>query len=806
MPAIQKVAVIGAGTMGGGITAHAANAGLSVVLLDMAPTSLTPEEEAKGLTLDAKPVRNRIVNTLFDRVKKARPAALFTSERAAQIQLGNLTDDLELIADADWIVEVIVEQLEPKRELMARIEQVRKPGSIVSSNTSGIPISAIAEGRSEEFRQHFLGTHFFNPPRYLYLLEMIPTADTLPEVVATMRSFAENRLGKGVVICKDRPNFIGNRIGTYAAQVAIQYALDNGYTVEEVDSLTGELIGRPKTATFRLFDLVGIDVPIHVTRNLYEAVPEDEERERFKLAPVLEELAQRGWLGNKSGVGFYKQEKGASGKEFWPLNLTTLEHEPPKKPRFDLVGKARKIEDLRERLRFLNDNADADRAGQFLRDTTLPLLAYTARRIPEISDTIVAIDQAMRWGFGHQLGPFEVWDALGVRKTAEMMRERQIALAPWVEQLLAQGHESFYQYEQGRAVGVYDPASGAYVPLERRAGVIVLDDLRAQGKELVRNSSASLLDLGDGVLCFEFHSKVNSLDPLITELGYQALEMLKDDKWVGMVVGNQAQDFSAGVNLAVAAMGVASGQVEQVLESARATQSLFLKMRLSPKPIVAAPYGRVLGGGAEISLACARRVASAELYIGLVELGVGLIPGWGGCKEFLRRVVSPPMRAGSEDALPFLQKAFETIGLAKVSESAEHARQLGFLDQNDVIVMNREHLIGEAKRMVLRMVDAGYTPPPPEGEPIYAIGRRGLGAIASAVHGMRVGGYLSEYDQVLAKSLAWVLCGGDLSQPQWVTEQYILDLEAEETAKLIVQPKTQERIMAILQTGKPLRN
>ncbi len=582
--------------------------------------------------------------------------------------------------------------------------------------------------------------------------------------------------------------------------------LEHGYSVEEVDSLTGELIGHPKTATFRLFDLVGIDVPVHVTRNLYEAVPEDEEREVFKLPPVLEQLTGRGWLGNKAGIGFYKQEKGAGGKEFWPLNLSTLVHEPPKKPRFELVGKARKIEDLRERLRFLNDNADMDRAGQFLRDTTLPLLAYTARRIPEISDSIADVDKAMRWGFGHQLGPFETWDALGLRKTAEQMRERGIAIAPWVEQLIEQRGESFYRYDGGRATEVYDPASGEFVALERQAGVIVLDELRAQGKELERNNSASLLDLGDGVLCLEFHSKVNSLDPLITELGYKALELLKDDQWVGMVIGNQAQDFCAGVNLAVAAMGVAAGQLDQVKESARATQSLFLQFRLSSKPIVAAPYGRVLGGGAEISLACARRVASSELYIGLVELGVGLVPGWGGCKEFLRRIVSPPMRAGGDDALPYLQKAFETIGLAKVSESAEQARQLGFLDQHDKIVMNRERLIGEAKQAVLQLVADGYTPPPPQGEPIYAIGRRGLGAIASAVHGMRVGGYLSEYDQKLAKALAWVLCGGDLSQPQWVTEQYILDLEAEETSKLIVEPKTQARIMAILQTGKPLRN
>jgi 3-hydroxyacyl-CoA dehydrogenase len=803
---INKVAVIGAGTMGGGIAAHVANAGIPVVLLDMAPTELTPEEQKKGLTLESKPVRNRVVNMLFDRVKKARPAAFFTPDRAELVTLGNLTDDLDLIADADWIVEVIVEQLEPKRQLMQRIEQVRKPGSIVSSNTSGIPIAAIAEGRSDEFRQHFLGTHFFNPPRYLYLLEVIPTPDTAPEVVETISDFAYHRLGKGVVRAKDRPNFIGNRIGTYAMQTRILYALEHGYSVEEVDSLTGELIGNPKTATFRLIDLVGLDIANHVSGNLYHGVPEDEERDTFRVPAALEDMGRRGWLGNKAGIGFYKQEKGAGGKEFWPLNIATMQHEPAKKPRFELVGKARKIESLRERLRYIMDNADMDRAGQFLSETTLRTLAYTARRIPEISDSIADVDNAMRWGFAQQLGPFEMWDAIGVGKAAGMMKERGIALAPWVEQMLAGGVDSFYRREGKRVTGVYDPASGSYQPVERPAGAIVLDELRAQGKELARNESASVLDLGDGVLCLEFHSKVNALDPLITQMGYQALDLLKRDQYVGMVIGNQANDFCAGVNLAVVVMSVMSNQLDQVAEFTKGMQQLFMRFRLSAKPVVAAPYGRVLGGGAEVTMACARRVAAAETYIGLVELGVGLIPGWGGCKEFLRRVVSPHMTAPGADPLPYLQQAFETIGLAKVAESAEQARKLGFFDADDKIVMNREQLIGEAKHTVLQLVESGYTPPPAGGEPIYAVGKRGIGAMYAAIHGMRTGGYLSDYDVTLAKALARTLCGGDLSAPQWVTEQYILDLEFEEAGQLALQPKTQERIMAILQTGKPLRN
>lgn len=805
---IKKVAVIGAGTMGGGIAAHCANAGLPVVLLDIVPTTLTPDEQAKGLTLESKAVRNRIINTGLERIKKSRPAALFTPERANLITTGNLEDNLDLIADADWIVEVIVEQLEPKRDLMARIEQVRKPGSIVSSNTSGIPIGSIADGRSEEFRQHFLGTHFFNPPRYLYLLEVIPTADTSLEATATITHFAEQQLGKGVVICKDRPNFIGNRVFSYSGQIAVNYAIEHGFSVEEVDNLTGELIGYPKTATFRLIDLVGLDVMLHVNRNLYAAVPNDEERESFKIAPALDEMAKRGWLGNKAKIGFYKEVRGASGREFWALNLQTMEHEAPKKVRFDLVGKARKIDDVRERLRFIIENASIDRSGQLLSEIILKTIAYAARRIPEISDRLIDVDRAMRWGFGQQLGPFEVWDALGVRKTADLMKQRGIAVAPWVEEMLNQGVESFYRSEHGRVTGYYDLPHHRYVHLELPDQVISLNDLRAQGRELVRGPSASILYLGDGVLCLEFHSKVNAIDPLITETATQALHMLNsDDRWVGMVIGNQAQDFCAGVNLALLAMAVASGQTDQAYQFGKGTQDLFQAIRMSQKPIVAAPYGRVLGGGVEICLAAARRVAAAETYMGLVELGVGLIPGWGGCKEFLRRHVSRHMHVGHDaDALPYLRQVFETIATAKVSESAEQAKQLGYLDEGDRIVMNREHLIYAAKEEVLALIKEGYTPPPPGGEPIYAIGKRGLGAINSMLHGMQLGGYISEYDHKLARALARALCGGDLSSPQWVSEQYILDLEQEEAMRLAIEPKTQERIMHTLQTGKPLRN
>ncbi|MBU6332843.1 MAG: 3-hydroxyacyl-CoA dehydrogenase/enoyl-CoA hydratase family protein [Chloroflexi bacterium] len=806
MTRIQKVAVIGAGTMGGGIAALCANAGLQVALLDVAPEQLNDEERARGASLDDRAVRNRIVAAGLARLKAARPAALAVPERAEAITVGNLVDDMALVAAADWIIEVIVERLDAKRALMERIDAVRHPGSIVSSNTSGIPIADIAAGRSDSFRAHFMGTHFFNPPRYLYLLEVIPTADTAPAALAAMVQFADERLGKGVVIARDRPNFIGNRIFNYAGQVTVHYALAHGYSVEEVDALTGELIGNPRTATFRLIDLVGLDVMQHVTQNVYEAAPDDEERELFRVPAPLATMLQRGWLGNKAGVGFYREVRGAAGREFWPLDLTTLEHVAPRKPRFDLVTRARRIDVLRDRLRFIVDRADDDRAAALLAETLLRTVAYAARRVPEIADRLIDVDNAMRWGFNQQLGPFEVWDAIGVAHGAELMRRRGIAVAGWVEAMLAAGVSSFYQREHGRVTGVYDPLTAQVVPYAPPAGMIVLDDLRGAGAELARNPSASILDLGDGVLCLEFHAKVNAIDPLIDEMGRTALRMLADDRWVALVIGNQGSDFSAGVNLAVAAMSVAQGKIDEVRQAGRATQQLFQAIRLSPKPVVAAPHGRVLGGGVEICLAAARRVAAAESYMGLVELGVGLIPGWGGCKEFVRRHVSPHARLAGIDPLPALQRVFETIALAKVSESAEQARALGYLAEDDRIVMNRARLIAEAKREALALVAAGYVAPPADGEPVYAIGRRGIAALRIGIHAMRTGGYISDYDVRLATELATVLCGGDLSVGQWVSEQYLLDLEFAATARLITEPRTQARIMAILQDGKPLRN
>lgn len=802
---INRVVVIGAGTMGGGIAALVAGTGIPVTLLDIPAKELSPEDAAKGLTLASPEVKNRVVKSLWDRQLKAKPAALFSPEVANLVTLGNLEDDFEAVRHADWIVEVIVEQLEPKRELMARIDEIRKPNAIVSSNTSGIPIAQIAEGRSAEFRAHFLGTHFFNPPRYLKLLEVIPTPDTKPEVVAFMREWGAKQLGKGVVIAKDRPNFIANRIGTYAGQVRMLYALENGYSIEEVDTLSGPLIGNPKTATFRLADLVGLDVLAHVTSNLYKAIPEDESRESFRLPEVLTKLIENKALGNKTGAGFYKKVKGASGSEFHVLNTQTGEYEPPTKPRFELVGQVRKIEDLGERLRAIFAHGAGDRAGDYIINTTLPTLAYAARRVPEVADSLRDIDNAMRWGFNAEQGPFEIWDSLGVRTTADLMREKEIAVAPWVDEMLDKGIDSFYRREDGRVVGVYDPAKGEYAPLERAAAAIVLKELHGTSRELKRNDSASILDLGDGVLCLEFHSKANTIDQPLMELGYAALKLLDRPDWKALVVGNQGQDFSVGANLGAFIGAFQSGQLHMLDGAIKQLQDLLMAFRLARKPVVTAPFKRVLGGGTEISMSSARIVAAAETYMGLVEFGVGLIPAGGGCKELLRRKVAPHVASGA-DLLPYLQQVFEAIAFAKVSESGYQARAIGFLDDSDPIVMNDDYLIGYAKQVALDLAEVGYTPPAANDTPIYALGRRGKAAMLMAVEQMRWGGFISKHDALIAKKLAHVLAGGDLSAPQWVSEQYILDLEREAFVSLMGEPKTQERIAHMLQTGKPLRN
>jgi 3-hydroxyacyl-CoA dehydrogenase len=722
--------------MGGGIAAHFANAGIPVYMLD---------------------VTRQVSAASLERLKKNKPPAFFTPETASMVTAGGIEDDERWIAEGDWIVEAIVENLEAKRDLVARIDRLRKKGSIVSSNTSGIPIFSIAANASPDFKAHFLGTHFFNPPRYMKLLEIIPTKETLPEVAAFVRAFAAKRLGKGVVVCKDTPNFIANRLASMGGATLLDFVLANGYTVEETDAIVGPLIGRPKTAAFRLQDLVGLDVASAVASNLYPLIEHDESREVLR-SPRVEALRKKqmdaGRLGDKTGQGFYKK----TGKEILTLDLETGEYRPRREPEIPSLAEASKIKSLPERLRFVL--AQDDKAGRLARHVVYNALAYAARRVPEISDDIEDVDRAVRWGFSHEMGPFELWEAMGVDGTIQEMEKYGI--------------------------------KGVTFPKKRSS-------LRHQPVRTVvrENKSASLLDIGDGVLQLEFHSKMNTIDGDIRAMLVEAVGEVERGEWKGLVIANEGQDFCVGANLA--------GGLGDVDASVKGLQDALMRMRFCAKPVVAAPFGRTLGGGVEVAMAAARIVAAAETYMGFVEVGVGLIPGAGGCKEMVRRVVSPMMRrTPNADPLPFLQNVLQTIGMAKVSSSAEEARSFGFLAEGDRVVMNRDDLLQEAKREVLEMAD-GYTPPAREAS-CYAAGRDVRAALRAGIHQLKQGGYASEYDAYLSGCLAHVLCGGDRPSAEWMDEQSFLDLERNVFVELANQPKTHERIQHMLSTGKPLRN
>jgi len=790
---IHKAIVIGSGTMGAAIAAHLANAGVPVTLLDIVPKdALAGEKEA----------RNKIVNEGWERCLKAKPANLMASDLKTFVKLGNIEDDFGAVAEADWVCEAIVENLKIKQDLMARIDKVRKANGIVSTNTSGIPISAIAEGRSESFKKHFMGTHFFNPPRYLKLLEIIPTQDTDPEIVEFFSWFGEYRLGKGIVLCKDTPNFIGNRVAFGTGAFGLDYILKNGYTVDEVEAITGPLIGRPKTATFRLIDLVGLDVWDHVGRNLAPLIPYDTLGQEYLKAEapakLISTMLERKWLGNKTKIGFYKEVRGEDGKrEFWSLDLNTLEHVPPTKPRFVSVKAAKDVEKLGDRLKVLLE-AD-DKAANLVKALTYQAFQYASSIIPEVADTVKPIDDAVRWGFMHEAGPFETWDMLVVKDAAEKMQTEGYPAADWVNEMLQAGIESFYQYRNGEKVGVYDVLQKAYVELKRPEGLIVL----RQQKVVSQNQGATLHDLGDGVACLAFHTKMNALDDDIMSLAVEAMNRLETD-FDGLVIGNEAENFSAGANLFMMVVGAQQGMWDMLDEAVRKLQNINMAMRYSPKPIVVAPAGLALGGGCEITMHGSRVVAAAETYIGLVELGAGVIPAGGGTKEMLRRIVNPVMRVENAEVLAPLQRAFLQMGQAKVATSAEEARNMNILGLADRIVMNRDHLLAEAKMEVLHMISSEYKPPAPEL--IYAAGRDALAAIRIGAWMFAEGKYITQYDHHIAGKLAYVMCGGDLTRPQWVSEQYILDLEREAILSLFGEERTQARMWNILQTGKPLRN
>jgi len=792
--------------MGSRIAAHFANAGLPCILLDIVPPNLPAEAPAGE--------RNKIVRAGWEAAKKSKPAAFFTAALAEKIAIGNFDDDLARCSEADWIIEVVAENLEIKRKLLSRVAQFRKPGAIVTTNTSGLPVHLIAEGMREEFQQHWAGTHFFNPPRHLKLVEVIPGPKTSEEVVDSLSEFCDRRLGKGVVVAKDTPNFIANRIGTFSMLNALRLMGTLGMTVEEVDACTGPAVGWPKSATFRTADIVGLDVLVHVVKNIYETAPNDESRESYKVPALVEEMAKRGWLGDKTGQGFYKKVKGAREKEILTLDVNTMEYRPRQKARFASLEMGKAIEDTRDRLRALVgsvlEGQKGDKAQQFLWGGLSEMCLYAARRVPEISDSVVDVDRALRWGFAWELGPFEIMDAIGVKAFAGQLQKEGRALPPVIEKVLASGRKGFYESEKGTTT-VFDIGSGTSRKVEEPAGVIILKSLKDAGREVDRNSGASLIDLGDGVVCCEFHAKMNAIGADLISMLHKGLKRLETD-FDAMVIANQAVNFSVGANLMLVLVGAQEQEWDELHMAVKQFQNINLALKYAPKPVVAAPQGMALGGGCEVGLHAARIQAAAEAYIGLVEVGVGLIPGGGGTKEMLIRANEHAASGEDLDLFHTLKPVFETIAMAKVGTSAEECRDLGFLRREDGVSMNRDRLVGDAKETALALVRGGYKPlaatwqEGAQTTQIKVLGEQFLAGAKLAIHMMLRGGYASEYDAHVGRKLANILAGGALTSPQLVSEQYVLDLEREAFVSLCGEKKTQERIAHTLKTGKPLRN
>jgi 3-hydroxyacyl-CoA dehydrogenase len=802
---IEKAVVLGAGTMGSRIAAHFANAGLSCVLLDIVPPDLQAGQRAD---------RNKIVRAGLEAAKKAKPAAFFTASLAEKVAIGNFEDDLARCAEADWIIEAVAENLEIKRKLLSHVAQYRKPGAIVTTNTSGLPVHLIAEGMSEEFQQHWAGTHFFNPPRYLKLMEVIPGPKTSADVIDTLSEFCDRRLGKGMVVAKDTPNFIANRIGTFSMLNVLRLMTTLGMTVEEVDACTGPAVGQPKSATFRTADIVGLDVLLHVVKNIYETVPNDESRQIYKVPAFLEEMARRGWLGDKTGQGFYKKVKGEGEQEILTLDVNTMEYRPRQKAKFASLEAGKAIEDTRERLRALLgpvlEGQKGDKAQQFLWGALSEMCLYAARRVPEIADHVEDVDRAMRWGFGWEMGPFEQMDALGVKAFAAQVQKEGRALPPIVEKVLASGRKGFYESDKGKTT-VFDWKSGAAKTAEESKGVIILKSLKDAGREMERNSGASLIDLGDGVVCCEFHAKMNAIGADLIVMLHKGLKRLETD-FEAMVIANQAVNFSVGANLMLVLVGAQEQEWDELHMAVKQFQNVNLALKYAPKPVVAAPQGMALGGGCEICLHSAKIQAAAEAYLGLVETGVGLIPGGGGTKEMLIR--ANEHSAGGEDLDLFhaLKPVFETIAMAKVGTSAEECRDMGFLRRDDGVSMNRDRLVADAKEVALGLVRSGWRPLAASWQEgaqttqIKVLGEQFLAGAKLAIHMLQRGGYATDYDGQVGRKLANILAGGSLSSPQLVSEQYVLDLEREAFVSLCGEKKTQERIAHMLKTGKPLRN
>ena len=799
---IGKAAVLGAGTMGATIAAHLANAGVPTILLDIAPRELTPEEQAKGLTLDSPQVKNRIAKAGYEGLKKARPAAYMLTENANLISTGNFADDIAKLKDCDLVIEAVVENLEIKHKVFAEVDKNRKPGAVIATNTSGIPIKSIAEPFSDDFKKHFIGVHFFNPPRYMKLVEIIPTEWTDGVMAFKLSGFLDQRLGKGVVPAKDRPNFIANRIGVFGMMATIHEMIAMGFTPTEVDQMTGKAIGHAGSATFRTSDLVGLDVTAHVTTNLYPVVPEDEDRDVFQLPELIKTLLEKKLLGDKTKGGFYKKSKSAEGKtEILELDLNTFEYKPQGKTKFPSLDVAKAIEDIPSRVKKLVWGDD--RVGEFLWKTSSRVSRYAANRIPEIADTIVEIDNAIKWGFGWEIGVFEAWDAIGVSESVERMRKEGHAIPANVEKMLASGATTFYKNEGGNH-SFYDLVAGEYKPMPARPGVMILKDIKESTGVIKSNPGASLIDIGDGVACLEFHSKMNSIGgDTVQMINFAIDEVEKNFK--GLVVGNQGPNFSVGANLMMLLLAAQEEEWDDINMMVHALQQAIMRLRYSAKPVVTAPFGMAFGGGCEIALHGDRMRAAAETYIGMVEVGVGVIPAGGGTKEMTLRAMDAAKRTPDADPLAFLKKTFELLGMGKVATSAQEAKAWGFLRDVDSISMNGDRLIGDAKQEVLNLDASGYTQPVQRTD-ILALGESAQAAMKLALHMMKRGGFISDHDALIGKKLARVMSGGDLNHQTYVSEQYLLDLEREAFVSLCGEPKTQERIAVMLKTGKPHRN
>ena len=795
---IRRVAVLGSGIMGSRIAAHFANIGVEVLLLDIVPAALNTAEEAKKLTLQSPAVRNRIVNDAWQAMLKASPASLYSAKFAERVKLGNFDDNLKDIATYDWVIEAVVERLDIKRSVYERVEQFRKPGTLITTNTSGIPMHLLAEGRSEDFRKHFCGTHFFNPPRYLRLLEIIPGPDTDQAVIDFLMKYGDLYLGKTTVLCKDTPGFIANRLGIQALIQTIRIAEDMGLTVEEVDKLTGPVVGRPKSGTFRLSDVVGLDTTVNVANNLVK-MPHDESRDSFQLPGSVQKLMENKWLGDKTGQGFYKKTKDEAGKTLiLALDLKTFDYQPSQKVKFATLESTKAIDSLKKRFPVLL--AGKDKAGEFYRRTFADGFRYATYRIPEISDELYRIDAAITTGFGWQMGLFETWDAIGVRKGVELIEAQGQKPAQWVYDMLDAGFDSFYKVENG-ARKYYDIPTKSYKTIPGTESFIILENL--SNNVVWKNAGSTLYDLGDGILNLEFHTKMNTFGAEVIEGINKSIAIAEKD-FRGLVIGNESTEaFSAGANLAMLFMFAIEQEFDEINLMISQFQQTMMRARYSSIPVVGAPHSLALGGGCELNLHVDRVVAHSETYMGLVEVGVGLIPAGGGTKEMAARA-SDLYQTGDPE-LNILQNAFMNIATAKVSTSAQEAREMNYLLPSAQIVLNRSRLIAEAKQAALELAENGYVQPKQRND-IKVQGKTGIALFKAGVAAMRMGRYISDHDVKIADKLAYVICGGDLSAPQTVTEQYLLDLEREAFLSLTGEKKTLERIQSLLSGGKPLRN